>query len=63
VLDGISSLQPDPSLPVLPASPLNAFGGQDAEQTFTLSISKGVGVSFSRVTDIVLGLEYEASLI
>jgi len=61
----ISSLQPDPSLPVLPASPLNTFAGQDPEQTFTLSISKAAnpGVNFSRVTDVVLALEYEASLI
>lgn len=61
----ISSLQPDPSLPVLPASPLNAFADQDPEQTFTLSITKASnpGVNFSRVTDVVLALEYEASLI
>jgi tetratricopeptide (TPR) repeat protein len=61
----ISSLQPDPSLPVLPVSPLNVFAGQNPEQTFTLSISKAAnpGVNFSRVTDVVLALEYEASLI
>jgi hypothetical protein len=61
----ISSLQPDPSFPVLPASPLNAFAGQDAEQTFTLSISKAgnPGADFGRITDLVLGLEYEASLV
>jgi Tc toxin complex TcA C-terminal TcB-binding domain len=61
----ISSLQPDPLLPPLPAYPLNAFADQDPEQTFTLSISKAAnpGVNFSRVTDVVLALEYEASLI
>jgi len=61
----ISSLQPDPSLPLLPVSPLNAFAGLDPEQTFTLSISKAAnpGVNFSRVTDVVLALEYGASLI
>lgn len=61
----ISSLQPDPSLPVLPASPLNAFAGQDPEQTFTLSVNKAAspGVDFSRVTDVVLALEYEANLV
>jgi Tc toxin complex TcA C-terminal TcB-binding domain len=61
----ISSLQPDPSLPILPASPLNVFAGQDPEQIFTLSISKAAspGVNFSSITDLVLGLEYEANLI
>jgi hypothetical protein len=60
----ISSLQPEPSLPVLPASPLNAFAGQDPEQTFTLSISRPRNSrAFSDVADVVLALEYEASLI
>lgn len=60
----ISSLQPDPALPVLPSSPLNVFAGQNPEQSFTLSISKAAnpGVDFGSVSDIVLALEYEASL-
>jgi hypothetical protein len=59
----ISSLQPDPALPVLPASPLNAFAGLDPEQRFTLTVNKASnpGVDFSRVTDVILALEYEAS--
>jgi len=61
----ISSLQPDLALPVLPVSPLNVFAEQEAEQTFTLSIVKSAnpGVSFARVTDFVLALEYEATLV
>lgn len=61
----ISTLQPDPSLPPLPASPLNAFAGMNPEQAFTLSISKSANATtdFRRVTDIVLAIEYEASLV
>ena len=61
----ISSLQPDPALPVLPVSPLNVFAEQEAEQTCTLSIVKSAnpGVTFARVTDFVLALECEATLV
>ena len=61
----ISSLQPDPLLPPLPAAPLNVFAEQDVEQSFTFSVDKAAnpGVSFNQVSDVVLGLEYEASLI
>jgi hypothetical protein len=61
----ISTLQPDPGLPPLPASPLNAFADMDPEQAFTLAISKPAnpGVDFAHVSDVVLAIEYEASLI
>jgi Tc toxin complex TcA C-terminal TcB-binding domain len=61
----ISTLQPDPALPPLPASPLNAFAEMNPDQAFTLSISKpsNPGVDFHRVTDVVLAIEYEASLV
>jgi transcriptional regulator of aromatic amino acid metabolism len=61
----ISTLQPDPALPLLPASPLNAFAEMNPEQAFTLAISKPAnpGVDFHRVTDVVLAIEYEASLV
>jgi hypothetical protein len=61
----ISTLQPDPALPPLPASPLNAFAEMNPEQAFTLAISKPAnpGVDFHRVTDVVLAIEYEASLV
>jgi len=61
----ISTLQPDPALPPLPASPLNAFAEMNPEQAFTLAISKPANpsVDFHRVTDVVLAIEYEASLV
>ncbi len=61
----ISSLQPDPALPPLPASPLNEFADMNPEQVFTLQISKPAnpGVNFQRVTDVVLAIEYEGSLL
>lgn len=61
----ISSLQPNPALPALPASPLNAFASLDPAQGFTLSIGKAAnpGVDFGQVKDIVLAVEYEASLV
>jgi Tc toxin complex TcA C-terminal TcB-binding domain len=61
----ISTLQPDPAMPPLPASPLNALAERNPEQAFTLAISKAAnpGVDFHRVTDVVLAIEYEASLV
>ena len=61
----ISTLQPDPGLPPLPASSLNAFADMDPEQAFTLAISKPAnpGVDFEHVSDVVLAIEYEASLV
>ena len=61
----ISTLQPDPALPPLPASPLNAFAEMNPEQAFTLAISKPANpsVDFHRVADVVLAIEYEASLV
>ena len=61
----ISTLQPDPSLPPLPPSPLNKFADMNPEQAFTLTISKAAnpGIDFHRVTDVVLAIEYEASLV
>jgi len=60
----MSTLQPDPAMPPLPASPLNAFADLDPDQTFTLSISKATNpsVDFQHVTDMVLALEYEATV-
>lgn len=61
----ISGLLPDPSAPPLPTVPLNAFAGLDPAQAFSLKISKAVnpGVDFSTVTEIVLAIEYEASVV
>ncbi|HEY7057730.1 MAG TPA: hypothetical protein VH458_14440 [Vicinamibacterales bacterium] len=61
----ISSLQPDPAMPVLPASPLNVFAGLDPNQAFTLEVKKAAnpGIDFTRVTDVILAIEYEASLV
>jgi hypothetical protein len=61
----ISTLQPDPALPPLPASPLNSFAEMNPEQAFTLAIRKRAnpGVDFHRVTDVMLAIEYEASLV
>ena len=61
----ISSLQPDPGMLPMPSSPLNVFAETDPEQAFTLAISKSAnpGIPFDRVTDVVLAIEYEASLV
>ena len=61
----ISTLQPDPAMPPLPASPLNALADMNPEQAFTLSFNKTAnpGVDFHRVTDVVLAIEYETSLV
>lgn len=61
----LSTLHPDPSVPPLPASPLDAFAGVDPNQAFTLSIAKSAnpGVDFRGVTDVILALEYEASFV
>lgn len=60
----LSTLQPDPGMPPLPASPLNAFADLNPEQAFTLSIDKAVNptAAFQRVTDVVLAIEYEAGI-
>ena len=61
----ISGLLPDPTLPPLPAVPLNKFAGLDPTQPFSLKISKtdNPGVDFSTVTEIVLAIEYEANIV
>jgi hypothetical protein len=48
-----------------PLSPLNQLVGKVATQVFTLSVdtSTNPGVDFSGVTDVVLGVEYEATLV
>jgi hypothetical protein len=48
----------------LSACPLKVFPDQNPKQMFTLSTNKiaNPAADFSRVTDIVLGLEYSASL-
>jgi hypothetical protein len=60
----ISSLQPDPALPVLPPSPLNVFAGADPNQPWTFTLDKGAnpGIDFSSITDVVLGIEYSADV-
>jgi len=47
-----------------PPSPLNALVDLDADQTFTVTIDKvaNPGVDFSKITDVILGLEYTANL-
>jgi hypothetical protein len=47
-----------------PPSPLNALVDLDADQTFTLTIDKAAnaGVEFSKITDVIFGLEYTADL-
>jgi hypothetical protein len=47
-----------------PPSPLNTFIGQDANQTFTLTIAKAQnqGIDFSSVKDLAFGIEYTADL-
>jgi hypothetical protein len=47
-----------------PAEQLNALVGVSATQTFTVGLSKAqlTGVDFTRTRDLVLGVEYEATL-
>jgi hypothetical protein len=61
----LSTLQPDPSLPPLPSSPLDVFAGVDPNQAFTLSIGKSAnpGIDFHGVTGVILALEYDASFV
>jgi len=44
--------------------PLNAFVNIQAEQIFTLAIKKSEnpGTNFSEVTDVILGIEYNAQI-
>ena len=48
-----------------PLSPLNALVNEDVTQTFRLRIDKSTspGVDFSKVSDVILGMEYSADLI
>ena len=52
------------SLSTVPPSPLNALAGIDANQTFALKIDKtaNAGVDFTRITDVLLGVDYTAAL-
>ena len=52
------------NIPVGLYVPLLEFNHIDPEQAFTLSINKPANPSaqFNRVTDVVLAIEYEASL-
>jgi hypothetical protein len=47
-----------------PPSPLNALMDLDADQIFVLTIDKAAnaGVDFSKITDVIFGLEYTADL-
>lgn len=61
----ISTLSPSPVSPPLPSSPLNALEDLDPDQTFTLAITKAAnpGADFGGVADVVLAIEYEATLV
>lgn len=61
----MSNLPPNANDPAPPPLPLNVLLDVDADQGFTLTIDKtqNPGVDFSRVSDVVLGIEYEADLI
>jgi hypothetical protein len=50
-------------LSTAPLSPLNALTGVDAAQKFSLQIDKAAnpGVDFSKVNDVVLGVDYTAT--
>jgi hypothetical protein len=50
-------------LSTAPLSPLNALTGVDATQKFSLQIDKAAnpGVDFSKVNDVVLGVDYTAT--
>jgi hypothetical protein len=60
----LSNLPPLTTVPPAPASPLNVFNGLPASQPFALSIDPAgnPGVTFASLKDVVLGLEYEATL-
>jgi hypothetical protein len=60
----MSTRQPDPSLPALPAAPLDALVGIAPDQVFTITIDKTAspGVDFAAIDDLVLALEYSADL-
>jgi len=47
-----------------PAEQLNALVGVSATQTFTVGLNKAqlIGVDFTGTRDLVLGVEYEATL-
>jgi hypothetical protein len=47
-----------------PPAPLNVFVDHTVDQAFTMTVTKAAnqGVDFSKVTDVVLGLEYTADL-
>jgi hypothetical protein len=51
--------------PLSTPSPLNAFANADANQNFKLTIdkTKNPGVDFSKVTDVVFGIEYQTDLV
>lgn len=60
----MSNLPPTINDPVPPPLPLNALADVAADQLFKLFINKNQnpGVDFSRVTDVVLAMEYAADL-
>ena len=56
---------PPPGIPApTPTSPLNALMDTAVEQKFQLRITKAAnpGVDFSRVVDLLLGIEYAADV-
>ncbi len=60
----MSTLQPDPGLPALPPTPLDALAGADPGQRYTLTLTKAAnpGVDLTSVQDVVLALEYTAAI-
>ena len=54
----------DPQSPPPPAE-LNQFIGSPVEQSWVLTIDKNLspGIDFSKVTDVVLGIEYSADVV
>jgi hypothetical protein len=60
----LSNLPPLTTVPPAPASPLNVFNGLPASQAFALTVDPAgnPGVAFASLKDVVLGLEYEATL-
>ena len=60
----MSNIPPTPNDPVPQALPLNVLADFAADQRYTLTIDKNQnpGVDFGSVSDVVLAVEYAASL-
>lgn len=64
VVDGVALSNAPPFKADGAPSPLNVFVGKDADRVFRLTIDKdqNPGVDFSGVTNVVLGVEYSATI-